>query len=308
MKDFTILDERMDALFDAAERGPGGTNGQFYQNVLEAQREIYNTNDRARKRGYTADWENIYQIPTPVFNRKNVMRLKIGWLCPEGHTTKMNLTKANAVFDDMDKVPCGFCRRNLALVSGHSMHTLGRVRMVMQHDERGEDMLLDTYSDSTTAYMYQCRTTGMADTTYMQNLHLWTRRQHTREDKRVYIAEDGEYAFLWTGPRPIVHHPVIKDLLERADARTGDAIIEPYYDPDFQTKKGYTQRKGLENAIVEAGDLGAKVLNIGLNPQYIAPGSYTWGNLAEENAALAEYIENIHKEWVAHLECHHDAT
>jgi len=38
-----------------------------------------------------------------------------------------------------------------------------------------------------------------------------------------------------------------------------------------------------------------------LNPQFISPGAYTWGNLATENAALAKYIESIHKEWVEHL-------
>jgi hypothetical protein len=200
----------------------------------------------------------------------------------------------------MDKVPCGLCRRNLGLIGGQAMHAMGRIRMTMLHDERGEDMFLDTYSDSTVKYMYECRTTHSRALTFLQNLHQWSRPQHNGK-KIVYIAEDGEYAFLWCGPRPVVKNPAIKDLLERADARTDQASIGEYYEPELVTKKGYTHRKGLENAIIEVGEAGAKVLNIGLNPQFISPGAYTWGNLATENAALAKYIESIHKEWVEHL-------
>jgi len=299
MKTFSDIDERMDMLFEANDK-EGIRGGQIELDLIEAQRVIYKADERARQRGFEGDYENVFQIPTPVFNPKHVLRVKVGWMCREGHTTKMKLTEAKDAFENMDREPCGTCRRNFALVGEHPVHKMARVRYVMQHDERGEDMEIDVYQDSTIKHVYTDRVSGTSTLEFANNLHQWTRKLDPAK-KIVYIAEDGEYAFLWCGTRPKVKNPVLKDLFERADARIGDAIIEPYYDPEFQIKKGYTHRKGLENAIVEAGDLGAKVLNIGLNPQFISPGAYTWGNIATKNAALAEYIESIHKEWIEHL-------
>lgn len=293
-----IVEERFNPLFEAAEKEPGGQNSQAWANALDAEKVLYRIGDAERKGKYAVDYSAFMLLPAASFTRVGILRPKLSITCSKGHVFRCAVNKF-LTMSEAGEEPCHHCRRNLALMSGPSHQAEARVRYYIQHDERGEEMLMDSYETATFGHVYQDRVSGDHYKTYAVNLHLWSRPQ-SKSKPVVWIVEDGEYAFLWTGDRPVVENPMIKDLFERADGQErqsrADARIELFYEPDVAQKKGYTHRKGLENAILQCIEDGAKVLNIGLNPQFKAPGIYEWG---KGNAALAGWIEDIEAKWLA---------
>lgn len=287
--------DTLDQYMDASEKdhGKDPDRNQELTYLLEHYEKLGEVTRLARGQGIVVhDAEAVQKIPRVTHRNKpeHFFKVPLAWMCQKGHYFKRSLGEMEDSLIVSDN-PCRICARVSARgVADSALEA--KVKLVLQHDERGEDLHYDNYVNANEQHTYISRCDGESYVARPKNVGVWA-RVWDRGPKDVWIAEDGESAFLWCGARPVVENPILKNLMEHPDT-----TLEPYYNDEDRHKKGYTHRSGLERAIIECGEAGAKVLNVSLNPQYKAPGVYTWGNLREEDAALAAWINEIEKKWI----------
>ena len=285
-------------------RGKGDANrNQNYANMIDMQRELFDVTAAAKEIGCRpADTAPLCRIPATKVMATYYDTREFTWLCPKSHRFKSSLAQMRDKIADAED-PCRICGR-VTTLGGSDLAMNARLKLAMQHDERGEMVEMDNYVNINEMHTYESRSTGEVNATRGKNVHVWSRPWDTARPD-VWIAEDGEYAFLWTGSRPIVKNPLIKKLFDYAPPdggeQTAPTVVELYYDDEYLGKRGYTHKSGLERAIRECVDSGAKVLNISLNPQYVSPGVYTWGDMTED-AALYGWIEDLKQRWLDSIE------
>jgi len=285
--------EKMDAVLeDPANKGRFRDKPDFIHAINRVDTAVRD----CAKYGYKAvNLNNIVMDPRAVVNYtshiSHVQTAKIAWTCPVGHTFTNSLLRvmiASTKGKPTSEV-CAHCHRNETKATTVQWRD-ERVTMTLIADERQERIDMDYYKSKSTRTKvftttgYNIVSLGQPDLAYRPYIKL--------KDKCVHVAQDGEYAFVWTDPYDVdkFRNPLTRDFV--------NAHYDGYYFGEEKDKPGFRGGAGVEFAIGELLENGAKLLNVWKNPQYESPGVYSYGDMIEQNAALAEFFNTLDEEWL----------